>query len=289
MNKKLFKKVLLWSIVAYMVLFVLVGCTMFWTRNIGGGKDIDEIDQASANEQRNLLVFGTDKGGLRSDVIMVLSVDPINDTVTLMSIPRDTKVKINGKTQKINAALQIGQESLAVQTVKDLTGIAIHDYLTVNFAAVETVIDELGGVQFDVPCDMNYEDPTQDLYIHISKGDQLLNGEDAVKVLRFRRYPMGDLQRNQVQQDFFHAVFEQKLRAKYIAKIPAIYGTISENIKSSMSVSELLSYVNTITKMDEPLVQTFELPVSIADPYVVIDQWEADEILTQYFGKDAEE
>ncbi|MBO5408847.1 MAG: LCP family protein [Clostridia bacterium] len=288
MNKKLFKKVFLWSLSVYLILFALVSCSVFWNRNLGGGTDIAEIDEASANEQRNLIIFGTDKSGLRSDVIMVLSVDPTKDTVSLLSIPRDTKVQINRGNQKINAALQIGQESLAVQTVKDLTGLSIHDYLTVNFSAVETVIDELGGVQFDVPCDMDYEDPDQDLFIHIRKGDQLLDGAESVKVLRFRQYPMGDLQRNQVQQDFFHAVFEQKFRAKYIAKIPSIYSLIEENIESSMSVSELLSYVNAISKMEEPVIQTFELPVSIADPYVVMNEWEADQILTEYFGKEVE-
>ena len=287
MNKKLFKKVFLWSLSIYMIVFALVGCSFLMNRNLGGGDDIAEIDEASAKEQRNLLVLGTDKSGLRSDVMMVVSVDPKKDQVTLMSIPRDTKVKLNGRNQKINAALSIGKESLAVQTVKDLTGLAIHDYLTVNFSAVETIIDELGGIRFDVPCNMNYKDPDQDLYINIQKGEQLLDGEDSVKVLRFRSYPMGDLQRNAVQQDFFKAAFEQKFRAKYISKIPSIYSLIEKNIKSSMSVSELLSYVNAVSKMKEPLVQTFELPVSIQDPYVVINRSEADEILTQYFGKDA--
>lgn len=285
MDKKVFKKTFIWSLSIYLILFILVGCTFLWNRNLGGGEDIAEMDQASVKEQRNLIVFGTDKGGLRSDVIMVISVDPKKDTVTLLSIPRDTKVKINGSTKKINAALQIGQESLAVQTVKDLTGIAIHDYLTVNFSAVETIIDELGGINFDVPCNMNYKDPDQDLYINIQKGEQLLDGEDSVKVLRFRQYPMGDLQRNQVQQDFFKAAFEQKFRAKYISKIPAIYGLITENIKSSMSASELLTYVNAVSKMDEPVIETYELPVSIADPYVVIKQAEADELLIEHFGK----
>ncbi|MBQ7791872.1 MAG: LCP family protein [Clostridia bacterium] len=281
MNRKTFFKTFFISL----LVFLLIGGWILMNRNIGGGEDIAELDRAGWGGHKNLVVFGTDKSGLRSDVIMIFSVDPKNDRLSLMSIPRDTKVKINGSNQKINSALSIGEESLAIQKVKELTGIPIHDYLTVNFSAVETVIDELGGIQFDVPCNMNYRDPDQDLYINIKKGDQLLDGEDSVKVLRFRQYPMGDLQRNQVQQDFFRAAVEQKLNTKYIKKVPALYALVEENITSSLSASELLSYLNTVKGMKDPTVETFELPVSIQDPYVVIKEAEADEILTQYFGK----
>lgn len=281
MNGKTFLKTFFLSL----LIFLLIGGWILMNRNIGGGADLPELDSAGRNNHKNLVVFGTDESGLRSDVIMIFSVDPKNDRLSLMSIPRDTKVKINGSNKKINAALSIGEESLAIQKVKDLTGLPIHDYLTVNFDAVETVIDELGGIQFDVPCNMNYRDPDQDLYINIKKGDQLLNGEDSVKVLRFRQYPMGDLQRNQVQQDFFRAAVEQKLNAKYIKKVPALYALVEENITSSLSANELLSYLNTVRKMNEPTIETFELPVSIADPYVVIKEAEAEEIFIEYFGK----
>ncbi len=286
MNKKTFFKTFFRSFFIFLLLAVLVGGWILMNRNIGGGADLAELDQASQRDQRNIVVFGTDKSGLRSDVIMIFSVDPKTDRLSLMSIPRDTKVKINGSNQKINSALTVGEESLAIQKVKELTGLSIHDYLTVNFTAVETAIDELGGIEFDVPCNMYYNDPDQDLYINIKKGQQLLDGEDSVKVLRFRQYPMGDLQRNEVQQDFFRAAFVQKFSAKYLKKVPDLYGLVEENIKSSLSAGELLSYLNTVKKMKEPQVETFELPVSIADPYVVIKQAEADEILTEYFGKE---
>lgn len=284
MAVKTFFKTFFWSLLIFLVIGVWILCN----RNIGGGENLDELDKASAREQRNLIVFGTDKSGLRSDVIMVFSVDPKNNRLSLLSIPRDTRVKINGSYQKINAALSIGKESLAIQKVKDLTGLTIHDYLTVNFQAVETVIDELDGIRFDVPCPMKYRDPDQDLYINIPKGEQVLNGEDSVKVLRFRQYPMGDLQRNQVQQDFFRAALEQKLRAKYISKVPTLFSLVEENIKSSMNAAELLSYLNAVNKMDEKTVETFELPVAIADPYVIMKSAEAEELFTTYFGKKAD-
>ena len=281
MNTKTFFK----TLVIALIVFLIAGCWILMNRNIGGGADLPELDMASAKDLRNLVVFGTDEGGERSDVIMIFSVDPRTDRLSLMSVPRDTKVQINGRNQKINAAMALGEESLAISTLKELLGIEIHDYLTVNFQAVATIIDELGGIEFDVPSNMKYKDPDQDLYIDIKKGLQILNGEDSVKVLRFRQYVMGDLDRNKVQQDFFKAAFEQKFQPKYIKKVPAIYELVENNTKSSLSTKELLSYLNTVKKMKEPVVETFELPVSIRDPYVVIQQEEADTILTRHFGK----
>ncbi|MBP3448311.1 MAG: LCP family protein [Clostridia bacterium] len=281
MNTKTFFK----TLVIALIVFLIAGCWILMNRNIGGGADLPELDKASAKDLRNLVVFGTDEGGERSDVIMIFSVDPRTDRLSLMSVPRDTKVQINGRNQKINAAMALGEESLAISTLKELLGIEIHDYLTVNFQAVATIIDELGGIEFNVPSNMKYKDPDQDLYIDIKKGLQILNGEDSVKVLRFRQYVMGDLDRNKVQQDFFKAAFEQKFQPKYIKKVPAIYELVENNTKSSLSTKELLSYLNTVKKMKEPVVETFELPVSIRDPYVVIQQEEADTILTRHFGK----
>ena len=281
MNTKTFFK----TLVIALIVFLIAGCWILMNRNIGGGADLPELDKASAKDLRNLVVFGTDEGGERSDVIMIFSVDPRTDRLSLMSVPRDTKVQINDRNQKINAAMALGEESLAISTLKELLGIEIHDYLTVNFQAVATIIDELGGIEFNVPSNMKYKDPDQDLYIDIKKGLQILNGEDSVKVLRFRQYVMGDLDRNKVQQDFFKAAFEQKFQPKYIKKVPAIYELVENNTKSSLSTKELLSYLNTVKKMKEPVVETFELPVSIRDPYVVIQQEEADTILTRHFGK----
>lgn len=285
-KKKFWNTFLICFAVEIIIVAVIFGIwkfnNMFYT-NIGGGMELEALSPISGNEPRNVIILGTDKSGLRSDVIMVMSVYPEKNTVSLMSVPRDTKVQINRSNRKINSALQIGGDELAVQTVKDLLSIPIHDYVVVNFDAVETIIDELGGIRFNVPCDMHYEDPEQDLFIHINKGEQLLNGEKAVQVLRFRQYPMADLQRNQVQQDFFKAAFSQKFQPQYIGKVPAIYGLITENVRSSMSANEVLGYLSVISDMNNRTVQTFELPVSIADPYVVIKRSEADALMDEYF------
>lgn len=284
LNKKMFVKVFL---ITTILLLVIFGCALGYTvatRNVGGGEDIEELDRAVPNQRKNIIVFGTDKSGLRSDVIMIFSISQKHENINVMSIPRDTKVRIDGYgTNKINTALALGRENLAVATVKSLTGIAIHDYVTVNFDAVVDVIDALGGVEFNVPQNMYYNDPVQGLNINIKKGQQLLDGEDSLKLLRFRSYPMADLRRNEVQQDFIKAAFEQHANAKSVKKIPAIYSAVEDNIKSSMSLAEITEYANMVRKMDNPVMQSFELPVTLSDPYVVMDTDAALEIINLHF------
>ena len=184
--------------------------------------------------------MGTDESGLRSDVIMIASFSPDGGAINVTSVPRDTRVTIGGRNQKINAALSIGGEEMAVQTIKEATGIPIHDFMKVNFNAVKQIVDKVGGVEFDVPQDMDYEDPAQDLYIHLKAGVQTLNGDQAVQLLRFRKYPMADIQRTKVQRDFMHAAFEQKAKPRYIFKIPAILNAIVKNIVASITSKESL-------------------------------------------------
>ncbi|MBO5099520.1 MAG: LCP family protein, partial [Clostridia bacterium] len=243
MNKKLYFRTLLTS-TAIMLVLSFAAIIYYATNfiNIGGGTDIAELDKAQPNSRQNIVVFGTDDSGLRSDTIMLFSISEKEENINVISIPRDLKVKIGGGFQKINTALAIGKENLAVQTVKDVTGVPVHDYITVNFRAVKDVINALGGVDFYVPQNMHYEDPYQDLYIHLNKGQQHLDGNKALQLLRFRSYPMADIQRTQVQRDFIQAVIDQKLTVANVGKIPEIYDAVSKNIRSSMSLAELTGY-----------------------------------------------
>lgn len=299
-NQKKFWKTFGISLLIELLVVVLVVAGVIgyraFHRNIGDGDEMTEtLSAGTFDDARNLLILGTDKSGKLSDVIMVIAVDPDKNTLSLLSVPRDTKVYFDNddlepdqyinedEPYKINAAIGVGGDNFAVQTVINELDIPIHDYMIVNFQAVETIIDELGGIQFDVPQNMYYTDPEQDLYIDLKKGDQLLDGENAVDLLRFRSYVMGDLERNRVQQQFFQEAFAQKFKPKYIGKVPAIYNLINKNIRSNMSLAEILSYVEVLSNMDNREVQTFELPVTISDPFVIINQEEADMILDDYY------
>lgn len=220
--------------------------------------------------RKNVLVVGTDQSGLRADVIMIASFPDGKGSVNVASVPRDTRMKLTSGSQKINTALAIGGDEMLVEKVKNVTGIEIHDFVKVNFKAVEDVVDKLGGIKFNVPQDMKYNDPEQDLYIDLKEGEQKLNGEDALKLLRFRGYAMADIERTKVQRDFLHAAFEQKVKIRYIFKIPAIMSSVSENMVSSVSSSDALSYVMRIADKSSEGFKSIELPYYISGSYVII-------------------
>lgn len=284
MNKKLYFRTLLTSTAIMLVLSfaVIIYCATNFI-NIGGGADIEELDKAQPNSRQNIVVFGTDDSGLRSDTIMLFSISEKEENINVMSIPRDLKVKIGGGFQKINTAMAIGKESLAVQTVKDVTGVPVHDYVTVNFRAVKDVINALGGVDFYVPQNMHYEDPYQDLYIHLNKGQQHLDGNKALQLLRFRSYPMADIQRTQVQRDFIQAVIDQKLTVANVGKIPEIYDAVSKNIRSSMSLAELMDYAEIVMGMKDLKFNSFPCPYYLNGDFVQLDYEEATEIFNRNF------
>ena len=288
MNWKKYFTTLLISTASLLVLVMLIGGLYIYFGNIGGGIELAELDRATPNGTKNVLVLGTDEGGLRSDVIMIFSVNQKKGTINLVSIPRDTKVYVNGSAMKINAALAVGGEKLTIQKVKGIAGIPIHDYVTFNFNAVKDIVDALDGVEFDVPQNMDYEDPEQNLYIHLRKGKQVLNGEKAIQLLRFRSYAMADIQRNSVQQEFVKAIFEQKANMSYFTKIPSVYSIVNENIVSSMSLSDITKYATMLGKMENPQFESFEMPYTLSDPYVLVKQPETEQLFNTYF-KDNEE
>jgi len=219
-------------------------------------------------------VLGTDKSGLRSDVIMIFSFSQKEKTINSVSIPRDTRVKLYGRYQKINAALAIGEEEETISAVRDVTGIPIHEYVKVNFKAVEDVVDAVGGVKFNVPQRMKYKDPYQDLVIDLEEGEQVLNGNQALQLLRFRQYPMGDLQRIQVQQDFIRAAFEQKLKFRYVMKAGKIFKAVEDNITTSLTASDVAKLARTVLSCGTDGITTLELPtyMSPSGIYVIVDQ-----------------
>ncbi len=288
MNMKKYFTTLLISTAGLLVIVMLLGGLYVYFGNIGGGFEFEELDRTKPNGVKNVLVLGTDKSGLLSDVIMLFSLNQKNDTINLVSVPRDTKVSVNGKNMKITEVYGLGGEKLSIQKIKEIVGVPIHDYIIFNFTAVEDIVNALGGIDFYVPQNMYYTDPEQGLYINLKKGQQILNGDKAIQLLRFRGYAMADIQRNAVQQDFIKAVFEQKATMSYFVKIPEIYGIVNENIVSSMSLSDITKYASALGKMENPKFESFEMPYTISNPYVLVKNPEARELFDTYFNDNEE-
>lgn len=237
MNKKKFFMSLL---ITLLILAVVFSSMVLFAPD--GGQSYDFLD-AERSGSKNVLVVGVDKEGKRADVLMLLCVNTEDKTMSLISIPRDTKVKALGRTCKINSLLgkEDGME-LLVDTVRHITGLPINSYCKVTFEGLKNMVDILGGIRYNVPVDMDYDDPVQDLSIHLKKGEQLLDGAAVEGLVRFRSgYANADLGRIDTQQDFLKEAVKQKLNIKYIFKLPAIMRELNENFSTNLSTLDILT------------------------------------------------
>lgn len=248
-----------------------------------------EIEETAGNAKINVLVLGVDKTQGLSDVIMVVRFDEENGRIAAMSIPRDTYVNYKGSTRLINSVYGAGGIEGVSRVVTELTGFGINYYVQFNVGTFAELVDQLGGVEFDVPQNMNYDDPVQDLHIHLKKGLQTLSGSDAESMVRFRGYPQADLKRVEVQQDLLKALIEQKLNAGYIAKIPSIYAAVKDDIKCNMSLTDMIMYGKSMLKLDlSKDVYTCTMPTLYTgvDAHLYQDKTATDKIIEKEFFDD---
>ncbi len=212
----------------------------------------------------NFLLAGTDKGGLRTDTIMVASYNLETKKVTIMSVLRDTRVYVNGKFRKINAAFALGKTDLLLKTLKETFDIDINYYITIENTAFVDLMDELGGVDIDVPYNMNYDDPYQNLHIHLKAGQQHLDGAKCEQFVRWRKNntgpSKGDIERVQNQQAFMKALFEQKMNLASVTKVRSLFNVIKENVNTNLTLKECLAFVPLVKQMSGDAITTLEMP-----------------------------
>jgi len=255
------------------------------------------VDKATGKV--NVLILGVDKDGLRTDTIVVASYDLDTNKVNMLSIPRDTRMYVGKKYQKINAAHAISQSGKikgpqgTIEAVTRLTCIPINYYVEFSFDSFKNTIDALGGVDFDVPRDMDYEDPVQKLYIHLDKGFQHLDGDKAEQLVRFRRYPEGDIARVQMQQQFIKAVAEQKLNIGILGKLPELYSTLKDDIKTNFGLTDITKYINNLKELSPDNITMYQLPgqfggAEYGASYWIADMTEVKTLIETEFGFDAE-
>ena len=209
-----------------------------------------------------------------TDTIMVASYNPKTQKATLLSIPRDTFIGKNKNTatsyDKINALYQSSPEK-TLAAVNKITGLDIKYYVVISNNALVQLVDEIGGVEFDVPIDMNYDDSSQKLSIHLKKGKQKLNGTQAEGLVRFRKnnngtsYPSGygdnDLGRMRTQREFITEVAKQTLQLKNITKIGSFVDIIKENVTTNIkNWSTIKDYVAYAVDFNTENIRAESLP-----------------------------
>lgn len=228
-----------------------------------------------------------------SDSMLVIRLDPQKEKLSVLSVPRDTKVNLEGYgNRKINHANEYGGPALAASTVSELLGgVPIDRYVRVNVQGVEKLIDALGGVNMFVPKDMKYNDFSQHLYIDLKKGQQHLDGEKAVQFLRYRYDGLGDISRVQRQQLLMRAVTEQALRPATVIKVPKILDIIKSHIDTNLTVKELMALSNFAANTERSDVQMVMLPGDFNNPeervsYWIPNQRRINQITNQHFAFD---
>ncbi len=203
-------------------------------------------DLARTEGKYTFLLAGTDQDGVRTDTIMLCSLDTGAGTAAVMSLPRDTLVLLNGVPTKLNALYaQGGMGAAGMEYLRDrvteLLGLPIDGYCLVSLETFARAIDLLGGVEFDVPVAMQYDDPYQDLHIDLQPGKQRLDGESAAHLLRYRSgYYNADLGRVEVQQDFVRALMQQSLQLRSLLKLGSVASVLSEELVTDLSMGNLL-------------------------------------------------
>ncbi len=214
----------------------------------------------------NILVCGTDDGNGGTDTIMLASVDTEAKSVHVVSIPRDTLVNEDWTVKKINSAFnRSGIEGVAEQ-VEKIMGFPVDFYVTVDLKAFIELVDAINGVDFEVPIDMNYDDPTQDLHIHFKAGMQHLDGQQAMEVVRFRHnnngggYPLQDLDRIKTQQAFMKVVAEKVFSLSGVMKIPEFARILADNVKTDMQLGEMVWFGNKVLSIGMENIQFTTLP-----------------------------
>lgn len=237
-----------------------------------------------------ILVSGVDDHAGGSDTNILVAVDAANNYIYGVSIPRDTKAVVEGKNHKINYAYNAGGIDLLAQTISGQLGIPVDYTVSVDLQGFVALVDAIGGVTFDVPIDMNYEDPYQDLYIHFSAGTQHLSGSQALKVVRFRHnsdgsgYGSEDIGRMETQQNFLKAVAKQVLRVENLGKVDQFVKIFQTYVETDLTVGNLAWLGKEAIGMGSEAISFSTLPGEWHSPYIYLDQEAVLTLVNEYLN-----
>ena len=284
---KMWKKIFLFIL---LILLISGGVFAYKVHRNGGGLSgmlatvvgHNEETRKSLEELQVLLMgVSTDQEGVAlTDTIIVASYNPNTQKAALLSIPRDSFTGTNTKravaSDKINAIYNITRDpTKTLEAVNKLTGLDLQYYAIVQTEALIELVDAIGPIEYYVPTDMNYDDPTQDLHIHFEEGLQEIDGESAEELLRFRKnndgtsfpeeYGDNDIGRMRNQREFITAVVEQTVKLENITKLGTIIDIASRNLITNLDIKILKDYLPYAVEFSTENLQTASLPGTVPD------------------------
>ncbi len=274
-GRRIFGKIVL---ILLLIIIILAGVFAYKVYKNGGGLTgiVTTLVGTDPEKIKNLpdfycLLLG--KSEAMTDTIMVAKYSPSTGNAALLSIPRDSFVGSNPNTatasDKINSKYQISPQR-TIDAVNELTGLNLKYYITVDTKALRDLVDAIGGVYFDVPIKMDYDDSSQDLYIHLEPGYQLLDGQKAEWLVRFRHnnngtsysyeYGDNDLGRMRTQREFLMAVAKQTLKLENITKVNDILNVIEQEVETNIDFDTMMEYAPALLNINADNIQTNMLP-----------------------------
>ena len=207
-------------------------------------KGLDNLDPSDRlNLKKNIVVLGVDERSDdvgRSDTLFVVMFDSKTKSASLLSIPRDTRVRIPGHGwDKINHAYAYGGRELTQKTTEELLGLKINNYVMVDFKGFTGLVDAIGGIDIDVEKDMYYHDTWDGFTIDLKKGRQHLDGKTAIQYVRYRDEE-GDIGRIRRQQHFLMAVYDKITSADMLLHIPGLAKQLTSMVKTDLPLSDMV-------------------------------------------------
>lgn len=248
--------------------------------------DVEPVSPDRQQDIYTILLVGNDDGNGNTDTIVVGRLDTVNHTMDFVSIPRDTLVNLDWNVRKINAVYAgtansggVAIDGLKTQ-IRNLIGFNVDCYAVIDLDVFVDTVDLMGGVWFDVPQAMHYEDPGQNLYIHIDAGYQCLNGEQAMGVVRYRSgYANGDLGRIEMQQQFLKAVATQFIRLGNIPNISQVVSLLAQNMDTDLSAANIAFFLRQALLCDSEDINFHTMPntpdmvYGLSYTFVELDPW----------------
>ncbi len=275
------------GVLVSLLLLVALGVSLIW--NYGSQPMSEENGHISGSS--TILIAGTDESGLNTDTLMLVNCNRNSGRISIMSIPRDTKVLSSYSPHKINGAYcanGCGEEGMKwlCDYVRQCVGFVPDGYVLVDLDCFIELVDLFGGVDYDVPMSMHYEDPTQDLYIHLEPGMQHLNGKQAMGLVRFRKgYSQQDLERVNVQRDFLMKALKQWMQFGNVSKLPEAMDIMEEYCLTDLSRRNLMWLAQSVLLCGTDDMMMTTIPHYTDSLYVYIRCDDAYlELLNTYFN-----
>lgn len=242
----------------------------------------------------NLLIMGVDRDYNhrdqvlntpgRSDSMLLAHVDFTHDTVAVLSIPRDAAVRIPGHRgiYKINAAHEFGGNQLAMQTVQSVFGVTPNFAVAINFHGFQEMVNAIGGIDLNVPKDLNYDDNWANLHIHLKKGFQHLNGYQAMGFVRMR-HTDSDYMRMQRQHEFLEALRTKIQQPSIFLKLPTALDEFAYSLQTDMSQGQMLALLNFVRGLPQQNIVVQTTPSFEGPSYVSLDLNRDAQVIQQLF------